>query len=152
MEQHSTVEMKNSKPDKLKAQRPKLKAFEVFQKHFATLGITPSFTAQSYPFNGAILFQFLVFGSAIYFTSVFIAYDAKTFSGYTQSVYTGSVIAFVTLAILILIFKAEEIFKIIDGSDTLVNTGELSKIYQTCCQVGIERPLNRILSNFTSPI
>lgn len=128
--------MKNSKPVKLKAQQPKLKAFEVFQQHFATLGITPSFTAQSCPFNGAITFQFLVFGSAIYFTSVFIAYDAKTFSSYTQSVYTGSVIAFVTLAIVILIFKAEEIFKIIDGSDKLVNTGELSKIISNMLPIG----------------
>lgn len=151
MEQQTTVAMKNSKPDKLKAQRPKLKAFEVFQKYFATLGITPSFTAQSYPFNWAIAFQFLVFGSSIYFTSVFIAYDAKTFSSYTQSVYIGAVTAFATHAILILIFKAEKIFKIIDGSDALINTGELSKIYLTClcCQVGIERPLSGIRPNIT---
>lgn len=110
--------------NKKKSQPSKFKVFEMSQKYFAIIGITPSLKHQSCPLNETILFEFLLFGAAIYGTLAFLIYDAKTFSEYTQSVYTSCVVIFVTLGLLILRLKIEKLFALINGCDVLANTSE----------------------------
>lgn len=116
--------MENSEPNKLKSQSSKLKAFKILQKNLATAGITPDLVHQSYPFNGTILFGFLMLNSHLYGSSAFIIYDAETIADYTQSVYAASVLALIILSLLYMVFKANDFFEFIDRSDFLVNTCE----------------------------
>lgn len=126
MEQRNAAASESAKQERSKQQPPppKLKAFEINKKYFTTIGITPNLTDQSWPLNGIILFEFLMLGSAICCTFVFIIYDAETFGDYTQSVYTGSVVTFGILALVILIVKADKLFAIFNGCDEIVNTSE----------------------------
>lgn len=110
--------------NKKKSQSSKFKVFEMSRKYFAIIGITPSLVHQSCPFNGTILFEFLLFGAAIYGTFAFLIYDAETFAEYTQSVYTSSVVIFVILGLLILMLKIEKLFALLNGCDVLANTSE----------------------------
>lgn len=114
--------MENSPQEKSKTQS--LKAYGMSQKYFATAGITASLTKQSCPLNGEILLGFLLLGSGIYSSIVFIAFDAKTFAEYTQSVYMGSLLTFISSIVLALISETKEVFDAIDGCDNLVHTSK----------------------------
>lgn len=100
------------------------RVFEIVRKNFATVGITPNLVHQSYPLNGRILLAFLMLASAIYCTSVFIAYDAETFADYTQSAYTVSIVTFILLLLFASILEAKNLFEFINGCGALVNTSE----------------------------
>lgn len=122
MEQLNVAELKDSKPEK--PQLPKSKVFEIIEKYFAIAGITPSLAEQTCPLNGCILLGFLLLGSAMYFTSVFLIDEAETFAEYTQSVYTNALSTLIILALLILIFKVKQLFKFINDCDKLAKISE----------------------------
>lgn len=124
--------MENCNQEDSKFQPSKLQAFEVIQKNLATAGIIPKLAHQPYPFNWTISFGFVLLGSSIYCTSVFIIYDAKTFAEYTQSVYTDSLITLIILALVITIIKVEKLFQYVSGNDDhLVNTSECGHVENT---------------------
>lgn len=122
MEQQTATELKSSKQEKPKAQPLKPKVYEIIQKNFALAGITRNLANR--PFNGVILFGFIVLGSGISSTSAYIIYDAKTFADYTQSIYVVSVAIFITSVLLILVLNVKELFDLFDSSGDLVNTSE----------------------------
>lgn len=97
-------------------------AFEIFQKNFATAGITPGLAKQSWPLNGTILFAFVVLCSSNYCGLVFIADDAETFTEYIQSIYSMSYVISLIFALVILILKAGIIFEFINAGNDLINT------------------------------
>lgn len=122
--------MENSTQEKSKSPPPpsKLKAFEIIRKNFATAGITPDLMHQPCPLNGTILIEFLMACSGIFSTSVFILYDAQTFTEYTQAVYIGSILTLILFALLIIILKLKNLFEYFNGNDKLINTSE----YESC--------------------
>lgn len=126
MEQPNAVKMENSKQlkEKPKAKPPKLKVFEVTQKYFATMDITLRLTDQTYPFSWTIALGFLMLGSAICCTSAFVIYDAETFTDYTQSAYSCSLVAIITFGLLAFVFKVDKLYEVINGYGDLVNISE----------------------------
>lgn len=126
MDQQNAIEVEKSKSEKSKPQSFKLKTFEIIQENFAIAGITPKLVHQSYPFNGTILFGFLMICSVICCSSVFLICDAETFSEYT--IYTASIATVILLSILIIIFKVEKLFKYINGNDDIVNSSKFGTL------------------------
>lgn len=122
MEQQTATELKSSKQEQPKAPPLKPKVYEIIQKNFALAGITRNLANR--PFNGVILFGFIVIGSGISSTSAYIIYDAETFADYTQSIYVVSVAIFITSVLLILVLNVKELFDLFDSSGDLVNTSE----------------------------
>lgn len=116
--------MEKSKDEKSKSQSSKHKVFGIIQEHLAIIGIEPNLVEQSYPFNGKILFGFLLLGSSIYCTFVFIIYEAETFAEYTQSVYIGSNGVLNIFVLLIIILKIKRLYDFINDCDDLVNTSQ----------------------------
>lgn len=107
-----------------KLESAKLQPFEMARKTFATAGITPNLVDQSYPFNGTILYGFVMLVSAIYCTSIFIIHDAETFGEYTQSVCAYSFVILVIFSLLIVVLKVKKLYELINSFDVLVNTSE----------------------------
>lgn len=128
MEQPNAVKTENSKQskEKPKPKPPKLKVFEITQEYFATMDITLRLADQSYPFNWTISFGLLMLISAICCTSAFAIYDAKTFTDYTQSAYSCSLVAIITFGLLAFVFKVDKLYGVINGHGDLVNTSEYS--------------------------
>src|ERR1044071_4785657 len=116
--------MENFNQEKSKSQSTKLKVFEISQKYFATIGITSNLTSKSYPFNGIVLFGFLMLCVNIYCTSMFIIFGAKTFAEYTQSVYVTTLLTLVIFCLLIITLKVNNLFEFINKSDDIVNTSK----------------------------
>lgn len=100
---------------------PRLKAFRTIRERFATMGISPELLTQSHPFNGTILMYLLILGSAITFIGVYIFNYAKTSFEYTQSIYLVSAGILVVVALLILIFEAENLFEYINRCEDMLN-------------------------------
>lgn len=125
MDHQHTIVVEKSKREK--PQSLKYKTFEIIRKNFALAGITPKLVHQSYPFNGTILFGFLMICSVICCSSVFLICDAETFSQYTQAIYTASIATIILLSLLIIIFKVEKLFKYINGNDDIVNSSKLER-------------------------
>lgn len=121
-----TTAMDISQPAKSEPQSPKQrKSFELIRKNFAIAGITPKLVHQSYPFNGTILFSFMLLGFNICSIVIFVVYEAEQFAEYTQSINTGSIMILLILALLISIVKVKELFEFSDGGNALFDTSEL---------------------------
>lgn len=121
---NGATEIENSKYAKTKSQSSKRKVFEIILKNFDTIGISANLANQSYPFNGTILSGFFILGVAIYFSFVYIIYDAETFAEYTQSIYMGSLLTFIAIALLILVLNVKKLFEFVNHGDDLVNTSK----------------------------
>lgn len=106
------------------------RVFERIQKDFATAGITPSLTEQSYPFNGTVLFGFFTICAVIWCTFVFIVYEADTFGEYTQCVCACSFAILIVFVLLTVILKVKKLFKLIESCDALVNSSECSLLLE----------------------
>lgn len=125
MKQQNATEMANPKQKGSKSQPSKRKAFEITQKYFAVIGITPSLVDKSYPFNGSILGGFIILGSGFYLTFAFLICDAETFAEYTQTACACSLEILITFTLLIVVLKVKKLFKLTNGADILVNTSKL---------------------------
>lgn len=101
-----------------------LKAFEIVQRKFATIGITAKFATQPYPLNGRICIGFSILIPYITFLCVFIFNYAETFSEYTQSIYIATAASVFNLALLLLILKKKVLYECINRLNQLINTSE----------------------------
>lgn len=109
---------------------PKLQAFKSIRKNFALMGISPKLATQPFPLNGEIFMNFLVFCSWIIFICVYISNEEQTLFELTQSIYIGSVGFLVVLALLILIFKVEQLFEYINRTEDMLNMSKWM-VFQT---------------------
>lgn len=116
--------MESSKQEKPQPKLPKIKAFKTIQKNFAAVGISPSLITQSQPLDGKISIIFLTICSLLTLICVDIFNDAETFSEFTQSIYIASVLVLILFVLMVLIFKADDLFKFIAGCDTIINERE----------------------------
>lgn len=114
--------MEQSKTEKSKPQPSKRKMFEISRKNFAIAGITPDLVHQSYPLNWTILFGFLLVGSSMFYTSMFIICDAETFTDYTLAVHAYSLEILISFDILVILLKVEKLFEFINNCSTSANT------------------------------
>lgn len=128
--------MENSK------QKIPLKVFQMTQSNFATAGIDPGLINKSFPINGKIFMDFLIIGSAINCTLVYVSRDANTFPEYTQSIYFGSLATLIFLTLMIIIHKMEQLFKFIDSCECLVNEISASIFSET---TQLEEKINRFV-------
>lgn len=124
MEQPNASEMENSKQEESKSQSSKLRAFEKIKRNLATAGFTPSLSDQPCLLNKTILSGFLMMLAVIYCTCEFIIHDAKTFSEYTQSVFTCSLATLIFLVLIIFVVKVKKLFGFITVVDEMINTSE----------------------------
>lgn len=107
--------------------QPKLKILQLVQKYFANVGISPILAAQPYPFNGK-----LVMGSATLVLYVICSlmdlfYNDKTFAENMVTICMCSLAALIFFTLMILILNVEELFRIINDFETIVNTSRFSK-------------------------
>lgn len=119
--------MENFDRNTSQSQLPNGKVFPILLKNFATLGISPNLATQAYRLNGRIFMGFLVLGSLIYCTFVFVMYDANAFVEYVQAVYACSFGTLILLSLAIAILKVEKIFELINDFDSLINISKLAK-------------------------
>lgn len=118
------MESPEHKQQQQQSKLPRVKAFRLVRKKFATAGICPELVTQSYPINGRILFGFLTLGFTFSCQLVFISNDAQTFAEYTQSIYLCSLSTLITLAVTILILKTATMYEFMNGVDETLNTGK----------------------------
>lgn len=116
----------SSKNDRKQSESPKRKIFQMSQKYFTVLGISPILMVQSNPFNQKNLICFLVFGLQLISEFIYILYEAETFWDYIQSIYFCSVSILATVVFLILVFRVDKLFKYIGNSENLNNIGKYS--------------------------
>lgn len=107
--------------------KPKMKIFQLTQKYLATAGICPNLVQQQYPFNRKIFMGFFILILYIFCSMMYLFYTSKTFTENTRTIFMCSLAALIFLVLLILIFNVEELFKVINDCETIVNTGE-------CCE------------------
>lgn len=105
----------------------KVKAFEVVQKHYATIGIIsiPLQSSQKYPFSVRVFGGFLLFGCSIASHFVYMFYEANNFMEYMDCICAtfASIMLFACFAIInserTLLFESiDKIEKLIESSKT----------------------------------
>lgn len=104
--------------------QPKLKPFKAIQKNLAMAGISPKLATQSCPLNVKISERFLILGTTLTFSSVYIFNYAETFSEYIQSTYIATAVSVYTFALLALILKAGKFFEFIIHCEDMLNTSK----------------------------
>lgn len=114
---------KNDKKE-LKPESSKMKIFQMSQKYFTILGISPNLIVQPYPFNRRISIGFLMLGLVLICNYVFIIYGAKTFLDFSQSIYIGSALAVGSLALAVLVFRVKILFEFIVNFENAINTSK----------------------------
>lgn len=121
--------MENSEQEASTSHPPKQRrAFELIEKNFAIVGITPSLVHQPYPLNGAILFGFFLLGLDILCVLLFVLNDAESFAEYTQCAYIISIMTSLILVLLSLIVTVKELFEFIDDGNDLFNTSKFNTV------------------------
>lgn len=119
--------MDNVQQENQQPKLPKERVFKTVQKNFAKAGIGPELAAQSYPFNGKIIFGYLILIAALISACVHVLYYAKTFVEYTQSIYMGSIAIIAISSMLATIFKVKNLFEIINRCDIILNMSRWPK-------------------------
>lgn len=121
--------MENPQHSQQKPKKRKLKIFKLTKKNFAAIGISPELVNHPYPFNVRILLGLLILMASVTCNLLYIICEAKTFAEYTQSIYTFSLAAVITLGLVIVLLNVAELFNLINGFENLVNASKLkSKI------------------------
>lgn len=104
---------------------PNMKLFQVTKKNLAAVGISQNLTIQPWAWlNARILMGFLVLGSASLCTFAYTTCEAETFAEFTQSIYVGSTVILISLALLNLLVNTRTMFELFDGFESLANTSE----------------------------
>lgn len=101
---------------------PKMKVFQIIQKNFATIGISPNLATPAHPFNGRIFVGLFILGSSIICNLIHMFYTAKSFADYTKSIIINSDTTLIIFALLIIVFNSEKLFKFINACNDAVNT------------------------------
>lgn len=102
-----------------------MKIFQIVQRRYATLGISPSQQSpRKYPFNGRILFGFLLFAYVISSQTVNIFEMDASFMGYVECFcsFSGTVLLLVAFAAIVL--RKNLLFKTIDNMEKLIDTSK----------------------------
>lgn len=121
--------MGNTKQHQTQSKLSKLKIFQLCQKHFATIGISPNLVMQAYPINVKIFMAFVMNHVTIISNLVYVVREAKTFAEFTQSIYFISMALLIIFALMIIILKVDKLFELIENFDRMVNTSK----YQIYC-------------------
>lgn len=101
-----------------------MKIFQLTQKNFATIGISPILSYQSWSLNAEILIGFSITTVSFICTLVFAFSEAKTFIEYTQSIYIGSCAVIVILALVVIVFNVKKFFQLINDCENITNTSK----------------------------
>lgn len=99
-----------------------MKIFQTIQKQYATVGISPSNpSTRDLPFNGRILFGFLLFGCLILLQLMHIFYVASGFLEYVVCVSTtcGTVIVLVCFGAIV--FRTAVLFEGIEKIEEVID-------------------------------
>lgn len=103
----------------------KIKIFETVRRNYAMLGISPSQqSTKIYPFNGRVLFGFLLFGCTIISQLAYTIQVASGFMGYMNCICaaSGTTVMFIGFATIVL--NMNLLFKSIDEIEKLMHDGE----------------------------
>lgn len=95
-----------------------MKILQMTQNNLATIGVGPSLK----PYNSRVVISSLLVTSYIVCTLVFVAFEAKAFTEYTQSVYMGSSAVLVILSLIVTIWKKKKMFSAFNDCEILVDT------------------------------
>lgn len=113
----------SNRPKMAEPPLPKIKCFQLVQKNFAILDITPELAMQPHPFNSRrISIGFLALGLIIICALKFFFYEAQTFAEYTQSSYASFFMITITFNLSVVTLKVKKVFKLMDDIEDLVNT------------------------------
>lgn len=124
-ENSNQEDLKKENPNpKPKPKSPKILVYRTIQKTFAVAGVTPKLVTQAYPLNVKVVMGFILLNLMAIFNLIFTLCYAKTFAEYTQSIYVFSLVDLIIFALLIVIFKVEDLFKYVDTCCDIVNTSE----------------------------
>lgn len=105
----------------------KVKIFQVIQRHYADLGICSSsnqLITQKSPFNGRLLFGFLLFGYFLASQLVHIFCIANGFLEYMEGVGAISATILVIIVLMAVVFRKTTIFKCIEDIEKLIDTSK----------------------------
>lgn len=127
------VTNENSRRKNPKPKQPKMLVFQAIQKTFAVAGITRKLVTQAYPLNVKIVMGFLLLNTGATINLIYTVWYADTFAEYTQSIYVFSLVELLVFALLIVIFKVDELFKFVDTCNGIVNTSECHKTKIVWC-------------------
>lgn len=86
------------------------------------MGIDRKLLIQSCPLNVKILLGFLMLIFGTFCDLMYVIYDAKTFAEYTQTIYASSLGFLIFFALLVILFKVDELFAFMDDCNSIVNT------------------------------
>lgn len=107
------------------SQIPKLRVFQLIQKKFATVGISPNLVTQSYPLNGKVILGILLLTISFSCNLMFFFYKAKTFAEYTESMHMSSMAALISLIFVIVLLNVRKLFDLINDCENVANSSEL---------------------------
>lgn len=99
--------------------------FEVFQRHYASLGISPSDrSTHEWPFNERVLFGLSFFACSILLQLVHVFYVANGFIDHMVSICTASASAAIFVSFAGIVFKQSKLFECIDSIEELIKASE----------------------------
>lgn len=105
---------------------PKIKVFQLVQKHFATIGICSNLAEQPYPINTKIIKGSATLILFIICSLIYLSYEAKTISENMRIIYMCSSATLIFLALMILTLNVKELFQVVNDFDSIANTSECS--------------------------
>lgn len=102
---------------------PRRMILQLLQKNYATVGICPNRES----FNLRVIIGSLLMTSYFICNLVFVFFEAKTFTDYTQSVFMGSVAALTIFLLFVIILKKNKLLNFIKNCENLVNRSKLAR-------------------------
>lgn len=92
-----------------------MKPFQLIQKRFVILGLSPNQSNQMTRLNGKMVGGFMFYGVGVIIVLVFLSNAASTFLEYTQSIYMLIAIIMNGLVFASAVFKMGKIFEATDS-------------------------------------
>lgn len=91
-----------------------MKLFQVIQKNFEVLGISPNQRST----NGKLVATSLIYGLSITSSAVFLFFEAESFLEYTSNIYITTAIGVICTYFIIWLIKLEKFFKFIENLES----------------------------------
>lgn len=101
-----------------------MKLFQSVQENFAVIGVTSDQSMQSNAFNNRILAAVSTYTLNVALYIVFLFHDASTFGEYTYNIYSNSATILILICYIIVVFKMNKCFALIDRCATVVAKSE----------------------------
>lgn len=102
-----------------------MKLFQLAQRSFAVLGVSPIQSFQTNTFNEIILKIYFIYLSSCVFFFVYFFHVAKSFSEYVISIYMTSATVVVLINYTTLVCQSQYVFKFIKNIEKLVEKSKL---------------------------